>query len=177
MWGEGADVQSRHDNIQVLIGPIYFWPVNSTGAPLATHLAITYYLRQNMSPRSTLVSQYLENISRNALKKYQDITKGYVRHRQGIYALYRRDRLYYVGLATDLRWRLKQHLNDHHGQSWDRFSVYLTVGDQHLRDLESLVLRIVKPTGNKVKGKFSRSENFAAPVRERYEPTIPRGAR
>jgi hypothetical protein len=51
-------------------------------------------------------------------------------------------------------------LEDHHGQSWDRFSVYLTIGDKHLRELESLVLRITKPTGNKQKGKFGRSENL-----------------
>jgi hypothetical protein len=68
--------------------------------------------------------------------------------------------LYYVGLASDLRWRLAQHLKDHHGQSWDRFSVYLTIGDQHLRELECLILRIVKPVGNKISGNFTKSENL-----------------
>lgn len=123
-----------------------------------------------------LVSQYLENISRSALEKYQDIIKSYVRHRQGIYALYRRDRLYYVGLASDLRWRVGQHLKDHHGQSWDRFSVYFTIGDEHLRDLESLVLRIVKPSGNKIKGSFGRTENlrrqFAHDMRQRFRDEL-----
>ncbi len=33
------------------------------------------------------------------------------------------DELYYVGLAKDLRWRLKHHLKDHHHAPWDRFSV------------------------------------------------------
>jgi hypothetical protein len=62
--------------------------------------------------------------------------------------------------GEDLRWRLKAHLRDHHGQSWDRFSVYLTIGDQHLKELESLVLRIVKPRGNEVKGKFAKSQDL-----------------
>jgi len=110
--------------------------------------------------RLPLVCQHLENISRDALETYLDVIRDYVRHRQGVYALYRKSKLYYVGLAKDLRWRLNAHLKDHHGQSWDRFSVYLTIGDQHLKELESLVLRIVKPTGNEVKGKFAKSQDL-----------------
>lgn len=110
--------------------------------------------------RLPLVCQHLENISRDALEKYLDVIRDYVRHRQGVYALYRKSKLYYVGLAKDLRWRLNAHLKDHHGQSWDRFSVYLTIGDQHLKELESLVLRIVKPRGNEVKGKFAKSQDL-----------------
>jgi len=107
-----------------------------------------------------LVCQHLENISSDALEKYQKMIRQYVRRRSGIYALYRGDRLYYVGLASNLRSRLKGHLKDRHRNLWDRFSVYLTIGDQHMKELESLVLRISKPIGNKVKGKFKRSENL-----------------
>lgn len=112
-----------------------------------------------------LVCQFLENVSRDALEKYQDVIREFVRHRHGIYALYRRNRLYYVGLAKDLRWRLKQHLRDRHGASWDRFSVYITIGDRHLRELESLVLRITKPKGNEITGKFKRAENLKRALR------------
>jgi len=49
--------------------------------------------------RLPLVCQHLENISRDALKTYLDVIRDYVRHRQGVYALYRRTKLYYVGLA------------------------------------------------------------------------------
>ena len=113
-----------------------------------------------MARQSQLVCQHLENISRVALEKYQDIVRSYVRSRQGIYALYRRNKLYYVGLASNLRNRLKQHLRGRHGESWDRFSVYLTIGDSHLRELESLILRTVKPRGNTQTGKFIKSENL-----------------
>jgi hypothetical protein len=113
-----------------------------------------------MKRNPQLVCQHLENISRDALDKYQAIIREYVRGRQGIYVLYRRGKLYYVGLATNLRNRLKQHLRDRHGASWDRFSVYLTIGDHHLRELETLILRTVKPAGNKVKGKFAKSEDL-----------------
>lgn len=115
-----------------------------------------------MAKPPQLVCQHLENISREALESYQTIIRDYVRKKQGVYALYRSGKLYYVGLAIDLNWRLKHHLKDRHGESWSRFSVYLTVGDSHLRELESLLLRVVqpKPPGNKVRGKFSRSENL-----------------
>jgi restriction endonuclease S subunit len=33
------------------------------------------------------------------------------------YALFRRGKLYYVGLASDLRGRLRTHVKDHHGAS------------------------------------------------------------
>jgi hypothetical protein len=124
-----------------------------------------------MSKKSPLVSQHLENISRKALEEYQDIVRRYVRRRQGVYALYRRNKLYYIGLASNLRSRLAHHLRDHHQDSWDRFSVYLTIGDSHLKELESLILRVVKPKGNKQKGKFLKSEDirrrFARDIRSR----------
>lgn len=51
-----------------------------------------------MARQAQLVCQHLENISSEALDKYQDVVRNYVRGRQGIYALYRRNKLYYVGL-------------------------------------------------------------------------------
>ena len=125
-----------------------------------------------MAKRTPLVCQHLENISRDALEKHQDVIRNYVRGRQGVYALYRGDRLYYVGLASNLRMRLAHHMRNRHGESWDRFSVYLTIGDSHLRELEALILRIVKPRGNNQKGKFAKSEDikrrFGRDVRQKY---------
>jgi hypothetical protein len=127
---------------------------------------------------SHLVCQHLEDISREALEKHQKIIKHYVRRRNGVYALYRKGKLYYVGLAKNLRSRLTHHLRDRHSNAWDRFSVYLTLGDGHLRELESLILRIVQPKGNKQKGKFPKSEDirrrFARDVKDRlnYEVAL-----
>jgi len=122
-----------------------------------------------MAKRAQLVCEHLENISRDALEQYQDIVREHVRRRHGVYALYRRGKLYYVGLASNLRGRLANHLRDRHRDSWDRFSVYLTIGDKHLRELESLVLHVVRPVGNRQKGRFARSTNlrglFAREVR------------
>jgi hypothetical protein len=114
-----------------------------------------------MAKRKThLVCQHLEGISARALEQYQDVIREYIRDRHGIYALYKKDRLYYVGLATNLRGRLKKHLQDKHRGLWDRFSVYLTIGGDHIKELESLLLRIVKPKGNSQSGKFPRAEDL-----------------
>lgn len=107
-----------------------------------------------------LVCQHLENISRKVLENYQKIIREYVRGRRGVYALYRKNRLYYVGLASNLRSRLRHHLRDRHANTWDRFSAYLTLGDEHLKELESLVLHIASPQGNRQLGKFARSEDL-----------------
>ncbi len=113
-----------------------------------------------VAKRKPLVCQHLENISRDVLDRYKDIIREYVKRRHGVYALYRGNRFYYVGLASNLRTRLSHHLRDRHANTWDHFSVYLTVGDEHLRELESLVLRISSPKGNKQRGKFARSEDL-----------------
>ncbi len=112
----------------------------------------------------------MENVSSVALEGYQNLFRDFARQRHGVYALYKGKRLYYVGLAKNLRTRLKQHLRDRHGKAWDRFSMYLTLNDSHIKELESLVLRIVRPEGNRQKGKFRRAENlqrrFARIVRD-----------
>ncbi len=113
-----------------------------------------------MAKRAQLVCQQLENISSLVLEEYQDIIRQYTRGRNGVYALYKGEKLYYVGLATNLRGRLKQHLKDRHRKAWDRFSVYLTIGGHHIREMESLLLRITRPSGNKQIGKFYRCENL-----------------
>ena len=63
-----------------------------------------------MSQRKPLVTQHLENISREALEQYQQIIHKFIRRRQGVYVLFRRGHLHYVGLASNLRSRLRQHL-------------------------------------------------------------------
>lgn len=107
-----------------------------------------------------LVTQHLEGVSWLFLQDYPQLISDMIKRRAGVYALYKQDSLYYVGLASNLMGRLKSHLRDRHHGSWDRFSVYLTLRDEHIRELESLLLRIVKPDGNKQGGKFVKSQNL-----------------
>jgi len=107
-----------------------------------------------------LVTEHLENVSWQVLEDYPEIVKEMIKRRAGVYALYKGDELYYVGLASNLMARLKTHLKDRHKGAWDRFSVYLTLRDEHIRELESLLLRIVNPEGNKIRGQFVKSQNL-----------------
>lgn len=110
--------------------------------------------------REALVHQHLENVSRDLLEEYPDVVRRFIGRNAGIYALYRKDKLYYVGLATGLRGRLRAHVRNRHGGSWDRFSIYLTIKDQHLREIEALLLRIANPEGAKQRGKLAQSRDM-----------------
>ena len=122
-----------------------------------------------MAKQKRLVIQHLEDISWKILQEYPQIIKEMIHRKSGVYALYRRGKLYYVGLATNLMARLRIHLKDRHHRAWDRFSVYLTVHDDHVKELESLLLRIVNPSGNKVSGKFIKSENLRVVVNQKVK--------
>ena len=110
--------------------------------------------------RAQLVCQHLEGASAKLFEQHAGIIRDYMRGRHGVYALYKKDRLYYVGLAKNLRARLKQHKHDRHHRRWDRFSIYLVIDHKHIKELETLVLRMVKPKGNKQLGRFVKSENL-----------------
>lgn len=113
-----------------------------------------------MAKRDThLVLAHLENIHAEVFEEFQAVITAIVDRRNGVYALYSGDRLYYVGLARNLKARLRAHLRDRHKGLWDRFSVYLTNGDAHMKELESLMLRVIKPEGNRVKGKLKGSKD------------------
>lgn len=113
-----------------------------------------------MANGSRLVLQHLEGVSVDVLEEYRDHVRALIRGKAGVYALYRKDELYYVGLATNLMFRLRTHLKDRHRGSWDRFSVYLIRSVDHIKELESMLLRIMTPSGNRVSGKFARSVNL-----------------
>jgi excinuclease UvrABC nuclease subunit len=104
--------------------------------------------------KGQLVFQYVEKISRELLERYRQVIRDIARGKHGIYALYKDERIYYVGLASNLRQRLGHHLRDRHKKTWNRFSIYLTTSSENLKDLESLFLRIFKPKGNTKVGKF-----------------------
>ena len=130
------------------------------------HISYNPTMKKN---RGQLVTQHLEKVSRKVLEKYQDTLRTNLKGRHGIYALYRGNKLYYVGLASSLRSRLQNHLKDQHSKRWDRFSVYLTLKNQHIHELESLVLRIASPQGNIQKGHFYHSQNLERLLRSKLK--------
>src|SRR5258706_8443070 len=112
----------------------------------------------------SIVSAYLENVSGTILERHPKVIKELIHGHSGIYALYKGERLYYIGLASNLRSRVKTHLKDRHSRKWDRFSVYLTTLREHIKPLESLMLRVAVPTGNRVRGRLPRASNMSPQI-------------
>jgi len=124
----------------------------------------------------SLVTQSLEHISKEVFSKYADLITQLVEKSSGVYALYDEDELYYVGRATQLRRRVKQHLKDRHDASWTHFSIYLIGNADHIGEIESLLVRIANPKGNAVKprGKDSRvmRKQLEALIRQKHREEL-----
>jgi hypothetical protein len=111
----------------------------------------------------------LERVSWRVLDTYRPVIRRLIRGHAGVYALYKGEKLYYVGLASNLMGRVNHHLKDRHTGKWERFSVYLTTDDDHIRPLEALVLRVVDPSGNRVKGRLRGAQDLARTLKRSIE--------
>jgi hypothetical protein len=115
-------------------------------------------LIKGMSAR--LPSDILYNpVFRTRLK---EIMKGY----SGIYALYRRNDLYYVGLTTNLFQRISRHQRDRHARKWDSFVIFRIRRVRYLKDIETLLTHLVEIPGNQVKGKVPRDADINRILKE-----------
>jgi hypothetical protein len=115
--------------------------------------------KSGKSKQGVLLEQ-LEDVSWRLFEEYPEVVQELIRRRPGVYVLYRKHRVHYVGLAGNLMRRVKSHLKDHHKGVWDRFSVYLAGDAEHIKALESLLLRIVEPKGNRQSGRFPGARNL-----------------
>ena len=86
--------------------------------------------------------------------------KEIMRHNAGIYALYRNEKLYYVGLTKNLFGRLRRHLEDRHTGKWDSFIIFKIQKVDYLKDIETLIHHIADAPGNRVKGKVPKDANI-----------------
>ena len=67
--------------------------------------------------------------------------------------------LYYVGLTDfSLRGRIQKHTQDRHKDKWERFSWYQIPKLTLTKDIETILLSIIDPKGNRVKGKFKKKK-------------------
>jgi hypothetical protein len=108
----------------------------------------------------SIVTGHLEKIGQKVFTEYSIAITELIKGHQGIYALYKKDKLYYVGLASNLKNRIKHHLNDRHKNCWSHFSLYIIRHEEHIKEIESLVLRISYPKGNTIKGNLRQSNDL-----------------
>jgi hypothetical protein len=107
----------------------------------------------------SIITGFLEKVSAKIFDDYREEITAMIRGHQGLYALYRKNHLYYVGLAADLKSRINHHLRDRHQGKWSLFSLYIIRKTEHIKELESLLLRIAYPEGNAIRGEL-KSENL-----------------
>lgn len=111
------------------------------------------------------------NVLKNVGKKfilddqYAPIRKKYLA-KPGVYALYdKKDRLYYVGKASELRGRLKQHAkHNKHAGKWKSFSIYSTKSESAASEVEAIALALMAgwgwPKGNTQEPKFKEDKSI-----------------
>jgi hypothetical protein len=119
-----------------------------------------------------IVSGYLEKVSADIFDRYKEEIISVIAGHQGIYALYDKNKLHNVGLASDLKNRIKQHLKDKHQDRWSHFSLYIIRREEHTKEVESLFLRIYRPKGNVVKGKLRRAINLLPKLKVQVKEKI-----
>ena len=124
------------------------------------------------SPMKNLVDAHLERIPGDVFVKFQESIKHLVSKQHGVYALYKGDKLYYVGLAKNLKSRIQQHLKDQHKSKWDMFSLFLIKNVEHLKELETLAIHIAHPKGNTQAGRFARSTNLKPKLKRMLEESV-----
>lgn len=125
--------------------------------------------KKKTSTSRPLLLGYMEKISSKVFEEYSKEITALIGKQHGVYALYKGKRLYYVGLASNLRIRLGQHTKDKHSGKWDKFSIYLVRKADHVKELEALIMRVAAPAGNAAKGKLRHADNLKAQLKKSIE--------
>jgi len=120
---------------------------------------------KNVSNRSKLIKKHHESVDYNSYRE----ALGSKQRGKGIYVLYKGDNVYYIGLSKrSLRGRIRKHATrDRHKGKWDKFSFYQIGKTKYIKDVESLLLRVFRPKGNRVAGRFKKKYNLAKKIKKR----------
>jgi len=125
--------------------------------------------KKHESLRGLLVKGYLEKVSSKLFELIGDKLNELLKGQSGIYVLYKNNTIYYIGLAKNLRGRLRGHLEDRHHNKWNRFSLYAIKRIKYLKDIESLMLRLARPKGNRVIGNFEKRNNLEPKIKRELD--------
>ena len=103
--------------------------------------------------------RYLVNKSKEFVNKedgFKDVPHSRMKG-SGIYALYNNYGLYYVGLSnSSLRSRIRAHARGRRKNNWNKYSWYHIPRVSDVKEIETILLKIINPQGNKVQGRFKK---------------------
>ncbi|MFH1616780.1 MAG: GIY-YIG nuclease family protein [Planctomycetota bacterium] len=125
--------------------------------------------RRKKHKARAIIAGHLEKIGAKVFDDFSSVITDIIKGHQGIYALFKKDRLYYVGLARNLKGRINSHNKDRHQNKWTHFSLYIIRKEDHIKEIESLVLRIAYPKGNIVRGKLKQSKDLRPLLKSRLK--------
>lgn len=126
--------------------------------------------RPEIKERKTggVVTEYSDLMSAD----YLDDIINYLANKSGIYALYGDDeKLWYVGLATNLKTRLLQHKSDRHQKKWTKFRIFV-VPNNRLDAVETILIQVARPKGNRTKGNIRGAKNITNEIRRDFSEKI-----
>ena len=112
------------------------------------------------SERGSLIKEVVEHLHFESFEFLEEAINDMMKGKPGIYALYDKKKLYYVGLSIDLKKRVKEHTEDGHAKKWNNFSIYIINKTKFLKDVETILLRVIDPPGNTVKGKIPKLKSL-----------------
>ena len=110
-----------------------------------------------------LVAAHIKRAKVAIIERHLKCFRDFIGQRKcGIYVLRTDGDIYYVGLASSLRSRLTDHLKDHLQGKWNQFDLYMIRKGKakYLRELEALLIRVAKPSGNRTEPKFVKHKNI-----------------
>lgn len=124
--------------------------------------------RKSRSTKGALIKGMSRRLPSDILDSplFEQRLREIMRRYAGIYALYRKEKLYYVGLTKNLHGRLKWHLKDRHAGKWDSFIIFRIKKVNYLKDIETLIHHTVDTPGNRVKGKVPKDADLNRILRE-----------
>ena len=120
-------------------------------------------MSKKKSTKGALIKGMSKNLPSDILtdpifkKKLRELLRGYA----GIYALYKGEKLYYVGLARNLHGRVRWHLKDKHAGKWDYFKIFRIQKVRYLKDIETLIHHIAETKGNRAKGRVPKDADLS----------------
>ena len=122
-------------------------------------------------------AELLKRVNAEALEKYKKDIAKLIEGRKGLYALYRKNKLYYLGRAGELKNKIQRHLKDHHQEKWTHFSLYMSQQADRVKELEAALLKAASKEGKeklqaieemlpKLKGQVGKK------IREEYDDLL-----
>jgi len=124
--------------------------------------------RKSRSTKGALIKGMSRRLPSEILESdvFAEKLRQMMRRYAGIYVLYKREKLYYIGLTKDLLGRIRWHLKDRHAGKWDHFTIFRIQRVRYLKDIETLIHHLIETPGNKVKGRVPKDADLNRILRE-----------